>query len=153
MFVEDYRELKLPETQPIAARCFLFEKFVDDLLEREPGAIQFGHRAVPVAIHAHCHVKSLLDPRFMVRLAERLPGRKATLLDSGCCGMAGAFGMLEAKFDLSLKVAAPLLELVVSQPPDAVVIASGTSCRHQIDDLTPVRARHMAELLADAIAR
>ena len=87
----------------------------------------------------------------MVRLAERLPGRKATLLDTGCCGMAGAFGMLEAKYDLSLKVAAPLVEKVTHQPPDAVVVASGTSCRHQIDDLTPVHPKHMAELLADAI--
>jgi Fe-S oxidoreductase len=87
----------------------------------------------------------------MVRLAERLPGRKATLLDTGCCGMAGAFGMLEAKYDLSLKVAAPLVEKITHQPPDAVVVASGTSCRHQIDDLTPVHPKHMAELLAEAI--
>ncbi len=153
MFVEDYRELNLPETEAVARRCFLFEKFVDDLLEREPDAIRFEQRAVPVAIHAHCHAKSLLDPGFMVRLAERLPGRKATLLETGCCGMAGAFGMLKAKYDLSLRVAAPLVELVIDQPVDAVVVASGTSCRHQIDDLTPVRPRHMAELLADAIAR
>ena len=135
----------------VAARSFLFEKFVDDLLEREPDALQFERRAAHVAIHAHCHAKSLLHPGFMVRLAERLPGRKATLLDTGCCGMAGAFGMLEAKYDLSLKVAAPLVEKVTHQPPDAVVVASGTSCRHQIDDLTPVHPKHMAELLADAI--
>jgi Fe-S oxidoreductase len=151
MFVEDYRELTLPETQAVAARCFLFEKFIDDLLEREPNALQFERREARVAIHAHCHAKSLLHPGFMVRLAERLPGRNATLLDTGCCGMAGAFGMLEAKYDLSLKVAAPLIEKVIQQPPDTVVVASGTSCRHQINDLTPVHPKHMAELLADAI--
>ncbi len=151
MFVEDYRELKLPETEAVAARCFLFEKFIDDLLEREPTALQFERRDNHVAIHAHCHAKSLLHPGFMVRLAERLPGRKATLLDTGCCGMAGAFGMLEAKYELSLKVAAPLVEKVKDQPPGAVVVASGTSCRHQIDDLTPVHPKHMAELLADAL--
>jgi Fe-S oxidoreductase len=67
--------------------------------------------------------------------------------------MAGAFGMLKTKHELSLKVAAPLIEKITQQPPDAVIIASGTSCRHQIDELTPVRARHMAELLADAVAR
>jgi Fe-S oxidoreductase len=88
----------------------------------------------------------------MVRLAERLPGRKATLLDTGCCGMAGAFGMLETKYDLSLQVARPLVEKVTQQNPDAVVVASGTSCRHQIADLTPVHPKHMAELLADALA-
>jgi Fe-S oxidoreductase len=153
MFVEDYRELGLTGAEPVAARSFLFEKFVDELLEREPGAIRFERREEPVAIHAHCHAKSLLNPRFMVRLTERLPGRKATLLETGCCGMAGAFGLLEAKHELSLKVAAPLVEKISRQPPNTVVIASGTSCRHQIEELTPVRPRHMAELLADAVAR
>ncbi len=97
MFVEDYRELDLPGAESIAARRFLFEKFIDDLLEREPGALQFQHRDEQVAIHAHCHAKSLLHPGFIVRLSERLPGRKATLLETGCCGMAGAFGMLSEK--------------------------------------------------------
>src|SRR5262249_25997120 len=94
MFVEDYRELKLPQVEPVAARCFLFEKYIDDLLEREPTALQFERCSAKIAIHAHCHAKSLLHPGFMLRLAERLPGRKATLLNTGCCGMAGAFGML-----------------------------------------------------------
>jgi FAD/FMN-containing dehydrogenase/Fe-S oxidoreductase len=151
MFVEDYRELNLPWAQAVASRCFLFEKFVDDLLEREPHALKFGSRVAHVVIHAHCHANSLLHPGFMVRLAERLPGCKATLLETGCCGMAGAFGMLEAKYDLSLKVAAPLIEAVTRQPPEAIVVASGTSCRHQIADLTPVHAKHMAELLAEAL--
>jgi Fe-S oxidoreductase/FAD/FMN-containing dehydrogenase len=153
MFVEDYRELKLPETKAVASRCFLFEKFVDELLEREPSALHFQPRAARVAIHAHCHAKSLLHPGFMVRLAERLPGRKARLLDSGCCGMAGAFGMLAAKYALSLKVAAPLVEQVTQQPPNTVVVASGTSCRHQIGELAAVHPKHMAELLAEALTR
>jgi Fe-S oxidoreductase len=151
MFVEDYRELKLPDAQSIAARCFLFEKFVDELLEREPDALQFKRHAAHVAIHAHCHAKSLLHPGFMVRLAERLPGRKATLLDTGCCGMAGAFVALESKYDLSLKVAAPLVQQVEAQAHDTVIVASGTSCRHQLEHLTPVHPKHMAELLADAL--
>jgi Fe-S oxidoreductase len=150
MFVEDYRELKLPETESIAKRCFLFEKFVDDLLNREPEALPFNRRSANIAIHAHCHAKSLLNPAFMARLAERLPGRKATLLDTGCCGMAGAFGMLESKYELSLKVAADLLNKIDKQHPD-VVVASGTSCRHQIVDLTNARPKHMAELIAEAI--
>jgi Fe-S oxidoreductase len=151
MFAEDYRELKLPGAEAIAARSFLFEKFVSDLLDREPDALRFERRDARVAIHAHCHAKSLLHPGFMARLAEKLPGRKAILLDTGCCGMAGAFGMLEAKYDLSLKVAAPLVEQVKQQPPNSVIVASGTSCRHQLEDLTTVHPRHMAELLADAL--
>ena len=151
MFVEDYRELKLPDTEPIARRCHLFEQFVEDLLEREPNALQFNDRPGHVVIHAHCHAKSLVKTGFMAKLAARLPGRTATLLDTGCCGMAGAFGALESKYDLSLKVAAPLVQQVSVQPPESIIVASGTSCRHQLEHLTPVHPKHMAELLADAL--
>jgi Fe-S oxidoreductase len=92
-----------------------------------------------------------MNPGFMLQLAQRLPQRNVTLLDTGCCGMAGAFGALESKYELSLKVAEPLALKVRSQPFGTVIVASGTSCRHQIDHLAPVRSRHMAELLADAI--
>ncbi len=152
MFAEDYRELKLPNTEQIAKRSFLFEKFVDDLLEREPTALRFNEQSANVAIHAHCHAKSILKPAFMVRLASRLPGKKAALLDTGCCGMAGAFGALESKYELSIKVGADLVKKIKAQPSDAVVVASGTSCRHQIEHLTSILPKHMAELLADALA-
>jgi FAD/FMN-containing dehydrogenase/Fe-S oxidoreductase len=157
MFAEDYRELKIPGAETVATRCFLFESFVENLLTAEPDALQFrnGHAAteqpINVAIHAHCHAKSLLKPGFMPRLVERLPGRKAVLLETGCCGMAGAFGALASKYDLSLQVARPLIERIEQQPSRTEVIASGTSCRHQIADLTTVHPRHMAELIADAI--
>jgi FAD/FMN-containing dehydrogenase/Fe-S oxidoreductase len=152
MFVEDYRELKIENAEEIAARCFLFEKFVDDLLEQEPDAIRFNTRPANVAIHPHCHAKSIVNPEFMARLAERLPGRKATVLDTACCGMAGAFGALSEKYDLSIQVAQRLLDQIDTQPPATELIASGTSCRHQITDLTDKRPKHMAELLAGAIA-
>jgi Fe-S oxidoreductase/FAD/FMN-containing dehydrogenase len=151
MFVEDYRELKLPDAEHVAKRCFLFEDFIEHFLEAEPNALQFNTRAANVIIHAHCHAKALLNPAFMKRLAGRLPGRKANLLDTGCCGMAGAFGALSSKYELSLKVAEPLAQQVRAQPYGTVVVASGTSCRHQIEHLAPVRARHMAEVLADAL--
>lgn len=152
MFVEDYRELKLPDTEAIARRCHLFEQFVDGVLEREPAALHFNNQPGHVAIHAHCHAKSLVKTPFMARLAARLPGRTAALLDTGCCGMAGAFGALESKYDLSLKVAAPLVQQVTAQAEDTVIVASGTSCRHQLEHLTPVHPKHMAELFADALA-
>ncbi|HSP45019.1 MAG TPA: 4Fe-4S dicluster domain-containing protein, partial [Chthoniobacterales bacterium] len=151
MFVEDYRELKLPDTGPIAQRCHLFEQFVEELLDREPNALPFDNKPGHVAIHAHCHAKSLVKTPFMARLASRLPGRTAVVLDTGCCGMAGAFGALESKYDLSVKVAAPLVQQVNAQPAKSVIVASGTSCRHQLEHLTSVHPKHMAELLADAI--
>ena len=152
MFAEDYGELNLPEARNVGARCFLFEDFVGQLLEREPDALHFKPHDERLVIHAHCHAKALTDPQAMQRLAARLPGRKATLLDSGCCGMAGAFGMTESKYELSLKIAAPLLEQLKHQPYGTTAVVSGTSCRHQIRDLAPVRTRHMAEIIAEALA-
>ena len=150
MFVEDYRELKIPSAEKIAERCFLFEKFADDLLEREPDALRFNQSERSVAIHAHCHARSITKPEFMTRLVERLPGRKATLLDSACCGMAGAFGALAEKYELSKQLGSDLLRKIDNERAD-VVVASGTSCRHQIVDLSERRPKHMAELLADAL--
>src|SRR5438093_1361575 len=151
MFVEDYRELKIEGADNVANRCFLFENFVDDLLAKEPTILRFNERPITVAIHPHCHAKSIMNPAFMGKLAERLPGRKATVLDTACCGMAGAFGALAEKYDLSVQVAQRLLDNIENQPAGTEIIASGTSCRHQITDLSNTRPKHMAELLADAI--
>ena len=151
MFLEDYRELNLLDAERIASRCFLLEQFLDHLLRREPGALQFQSRPGNVAIHVHCHAKALTHPAYMHRLVARLPDRRATYLDTGCCGMAGAFGMLESKQELSLAVGKPLVEKIRALPFGTTVVASGASCRHQIDHLAPVRARHLAEVLADAL--
>ncbi len=152
MFVEDYRELNIANAEDVAERCFLFEKFVDDLLAREPEAIRFNEsRNRSIVIHPHCHAKSITSPAFMRRLAERLPGTKARILDTACCGMAGAFGALAEKYDLSVQIAQRLIDQIDHQPPETEVIASGTSCRHQISDLTSARPKHMAELLAEAL--
>jgi len=152
MFAEDYRELKLPDAEKIAARCILFEEFFENFLADEPLAMRFNNKSENVVIHAHCHAKSLASPAAMRRLAERLPQRKVTLLDTGCCGMAGAFGMMESKYELSVKVAEPLIHAVKNQPYGTTVVASGSSCRQQIQHLAPVRLRHMVEVLAEALA-
>ena len=152
MFIEDYGELKIEHASGIAERCFLFEKFVDDILTAEPHALNFKQRVEPVAIHAHCHAKALMKPGFMATLAQRLPGRDVTLLETGCCGMAGAFGALESKYKVSLQVGEDLVKKIAAQPANTTLVASGTSCRHQIEHLTPLQPKHMAELLADALA-
>ena len=152
MFAEDYRELKLAGAHDISPRCFLFEDFIGQLLEREPAALRFTPQEERLVIHAHCHAKALTDPRAMQRLAARLPGRTATLLDTGCCGMAGAFGMMQSKYELSLKIAEPLIKQVTGQPFGTTAIVSGTSCRHQVQHLATVRIRHMAEVIAHALA-
>jgi FAD/FMN-containing dehydrogenase/Fe-S oxidoreductase len=152
MFAEDYRELKLPGAEEIAARCFLFEEFIENLLQREPYAVKFDSEPGRIVIHAHCHAKALTDASLAPRLASRLPNRNVAMLDTGCCGMAGAFGMTTSKYELSLKIAEPLMQQIKQQPYGTIVAASGTSCRHQIQHLATVRTQHMAEVLADALA-
>ena len=152
MFAEDYRELNLPGAAEIAARCSLFEDFIEDLLKQEPDALKFDHEPGRVAIHSHCHAKALTDTRNALHLAARLPNRTVTMLDTGCCGMAGAFGMTAAKYELSLKIAEPLMEQIKQQPFGTSFVLSGTSCRHQVQHLATVRTLHMAEVLAEALA-
>jgi len=152
MFAEDYRELQLPDVENVARRCFLFEDFIENFLSWEPGGLTFNNRAGRLIIHPHCHARALANPDHMRQLAERLPEKIVTLLDSGCCGMAGGFGMLESKYDLSVKVAEPLIQRIRNQPFGTTVVASGASCRQQIQHLAPVRLRHMAEVLAESLA-
>ena len=74
------------------------------------------------------------------------------VLDAGCCGMAGSFGMMESKYELSLKIAEPLVEQIKQQPYGTTIVLSGTSCRHQVQHLMTARTMHMAEVLAEALA-
>lgn len=155
MFAEDYRELRLEGAEQVAERCVLFEQYLESWLAREPDAIRFDPLASSkrVAIHAHCHAKALADPGCMVRLLQRMPMTEATLLETGCCGMAGAFGMVESKVALSKQVAAPLIEKIQRQPPGTLIVATGTSCRQQIHHLAGVQPLHIAEALALGLPR
>ena len=71
-----------------------------------------------------------------------------TVLDAGCCGMAGAFGYEKEHYDVSVKIANLALVPAVTAAPDATVVATGTSCRHQLRDLTGRAALHPLEVLA-----
>ena len=153
MFAEDYRELGISGAAEISTRSFLFETFIDQLLERDPDALMFQAREEQVGIHTHCHAKSLMNPEPMRRLAARMPGRQVTLLDTGCCGMAGAFGAMESNYDLSVRIGQSLAEAVTGMADGATLVSSGTSCRHQVEHLTSARPLHMAELLARSLER
>lgn len=152
MFREDYMELRIHGAEDVAGRVFLFEQFMETVLNERPEAVHFLDTARRTAIHAHCHAKSLTDVSVMPRLAQRIPNNNVVMLDTGCCGMAGAFGALDAKYELSIKVAEPLVEMVKALESETRLVASGTSCRQQIAHLTGRQPIHMAELLAEALA-
>ena len=82
------------------------------------------------------------------RCSRRIPGSTVVDLDAGCCGMAGSFGYAAAHFDVSRAIGErKLLPAVRNRKPGTVVVAAGTSCRHQVKDFTGERAIHPAVLL------
>ena len=81
-------------------------------------------------------------------LLSRIPGATVTDLDAGCCGMAGSFGYAEEHFEVSRKIAERrLLPAARGMTPGDVLVAAGTSCRHQVEDLAGIEAIHPAILL------
>jgi len=149
VFVDEYRQLGLRGADEVARRCVLVEDLVLDAVEGEAiRELDWSKRDVTVAVHGHCHTKALADPTRAAELLGRIPGATVVELATGCCGMAGAFGMMAANRDLSRAVAEPLVAAIRDLPPKAEVVAAGTSCRHQIEALAGVRAFHPIEIVA-----
>jgi Fe-S oxidoreductase len=104
-------------------------------------------------LHGHCHQKALGALPASKALLGRIPGVSIVDPDAGCCGMAGSFGYIREHFDVSRAIGERrLLPAARALAPDAVLVASGTSCRQQIADFTGVRAVHAAELLQSLLA-
>jgi len=101
-----------------------------------------------VLFHTHCHQKALVGSQGSVAALKLIPTLDVTALDAGCCGMAGAFGYEREHYDLSVRIANLALIPAVTAEPGATVVATGTSCRHQLRDLTSRYALHPLEVLS-----
>ncbi|MEM1073718.1 MAG: FAD-linked oxidase C-terminal domain-containing protein [Pseudomonadota bacterium] len=131
------------QAQALADNTYTLEEFLE---RREP--LYFRPLKRPVYVHGHCHQKANDAVTPMLNLLARIPGAEVKLIESSCCGMAGAFGYAPDTIDVSLEMARldlfPALEVA---PEDAIIVADGTSCRHQIADGTSRRAEHIVCLL------
>jgi FAD/FMN-containing dehydrogenase/Fe-S oxidoreductase len=107
----------------------------------------------PVLLHTHCHQRALAGTSGTVSALRLIRNLNVSVLDAGCCGMAGAFGYEKTHYDISLAIAQLELIPALQAAPAATVIATGTSCRHQIRDLTGRMAYHPVELLAQSLIR
>jgi Fe-S oxidoreductase len=101
--------------------------------------------------HGHCHQKAGVGTAATVALLRRIPGVTVDELDAGCCGMAGSFGFESEHYDLSMKVGGDRLFPAIAARPDAVVVATGTSCRQQIRHGTEREAWHPVQLVREAL--
>ena len=131
----------LAKTQP-------FESWLLQFLAKKPEVKRFFVQKPfkRVWLHVHCHQKSLMSPQ-QVEQALRLIADQVKVIASGCCGMSGAFGYQH--YEVSVKIAQQaLLPAVEEMAEDEVLVATGTSCRHQVADLSQKRALHLVEAFA-----
>jgi Fe-S oxidoreductase len=106
-----------------------------------------------ILVHGHCHQKSLVGMGPTARILALPPNYRVEVLNTSCCGMAGAFGYEKEHVDISLKMAERRLAPAVrAASEDTLIAAAGTSCRAQIFDTTGRRALHPAEILLQALA-
>ncbi len=133
-----------------AARFARQMTYFSDFLKAEE-ALQGKGSGLQAWVHGHCHHKALLGMGGEMALLKRV-GIDAKPIDSGCCGMAGSFGFRPDTYELSVKAAElQLLPAVRAAGEAQLVIASGYSCREQIDQLSPRKAIHVAEAVAKAL--
>jgi FAD/FMN-containing dehydrogenase/Fe-S oxidoreductase len=137
----------------LAAHALLLEEF----LAREADAGRLGLALKPLAgqralVHGHCHQKAFGAMGAVERALRLVPGLAVERIESSCCGMAGAFGYEARHYELSMKMAeAALLPAARAAGPDTILVADGTSCRHQIRDGAQTTAVHVARVLEMAL--
>ena len=137
--------------QTISGQALLLEEF----LAREAAAgkletlkAKLKPVSQPILLHGHCHQKAFGAVSPIIDVLRLIPGAQPELIESSCCGMAGSFGYEASHYEVSMQMAELSLLPAVRQQPNAIVVADGTSCRHQIRDGAQREAVHVAVLLA-----
>ena len=138
----------------VSQNAFLFEEFIARELDsgsltppplKSPGAA--------IKVHGHCHQKSFDLMDTVSQTLNMLPDTKVEMIDSGCCGMAGSFGYHKETESVSRQMAAlDLVPAIESSATDTIIVADGTSCRHQIADCTTRGAQHVVQVLRSSLA-
>jgi Fe-S oxidoreductase len=136
----------------LAAHALTFEEFVARAAERNAFDLPLKPVAARALLHGHCHQKSFGTMGTVEATLRRVPGLEVESVQSSCCGMAGAFGYGTDTIDVSLEMAElSLLPAVRAAAAETLVVASGTSCRHQIRDGTGREPLHAARVLAMSV--
>ncbi|MEO5583315.1 MAG: 4Fe-4S dicluster domain-containing protein, partial [Saprospiraceae bacterium] len=141
------------QAQTISAKTFTIEEFLyHEIKKGNITSEQFDKTTRDIIIHGHCHQKALSNIEFTSFVLGLPAGHTVSTIPSGCCGMAGSFGYEEEHFELSMKIGELVLFPAVRKAPStSIIVAAGTSCRHQIADGTNRKAVHPVEVLWEAM--
>ena len=136
----------------VAAQALTLEEFLAQQATTGKLQLQFNHEARRLLLHGHCHQKALVGTGPSKRALTLPPNYEVQEIDSGCCGMAGSFGYEAEHYEISLQMGERRLFPAVRQASqETILVAAGTSCRHQIAHGAGRRAYHPAEVLRDAL--
>jgi FAD/FMN-containing dehydrogenase/Fe-S oxidoreductase len=141
------------EAKLLARHAFLFEEFL--VQEQKAGRLTLELKALETKtamLHGHCHQKAFDALTPVQTVLSWIPGLNVSTIESSCCGMAGSFGYEAEHHAASMAMAEmSLLPAIRNRTEGTVVVADGTSCRHQIQDGADAQATHTAVLLAQAL--
>lgn len=127
---------------------FIYEEFIAGNISEK----DFSTQKKEIRLHVHCHQKSLEDSAYPLKALSIPQNYCVELIPSGCCGMAGSFGMEKEHYDFSIKIAEQRLFPFLRKLPDSIEIAAtGHSCRHQIKDGINKATKHPIEYLSEAL--
>ncbi|RKQ73575.1 FAD-binding and (Fe-S)-binding domain-containing protein [Oceanibaculum indicum] len=142
------------ESDALAERAMLLEEFL--AAEARAGRLKLELKPITASkalLHGHCHQKAFAAMPAVQQVLKLVPGLTVETIDSSCCGMAGAFGYEAEHYEVSMKMAeASLLPAIRKAEPGVILVADGTSCRHQIHDGASREAVHVVRVLEMALA-
>ena len=138
--------------QTVGAEAVLLEEFL--AREAKAGRLlglstKLRPAQQPILVHGHCHQKAFGLMPDVLEVIRLIPGAEPELIDSSCCGMAGSFGYEAAHERVSMDMAELSLLPALRARPEALWVADGTSCRHQIRQASARPAIHVAQLLSE----
>ena len=141
------------DAQKIAKHTYLLDEFLANEIDKgNIKAEQFTEEKKILKLHGHCHQKALSNLVYTKKVLSLPKNYQMQLIRSGCCGMAGSFGYEKEHYEVSMKIGELVLFPEIRKTDeDAIIVASGTSCRHQIKDGTGRRSYHLAEVMWQAL--
>jgi FAD/FMN-containing dehydrogenase/Fe-S oxidoreductase len=148
----DEFSVMLPGAEALAKNSYLFEEFLANEAHAGRLTLKLKPLEKTALLHGHCHQKAFGAMSAVGTVLGLVPGLKVQTIETSCCGMAGSFGYEAEHYDVSMKMAElALLPAIRGASSETLIIADGTSCRHQIADGAARTALHVARVLAQAL--